>query len=58
MQQSLKQRLSIHGLLYTNKGIQATAEFLRTTGAVQRARQENRDLEYGWGTLGETNDED
>jgi hypothetical protein len=53
MRQTLKQRLSIHALLYTERGIRATADFLRTTDAVRRLGNDDRMLTYGWGQLDE-----
>ena len=57
MKETLKQRLSVHALLYTERGIRATADFLRTTDAVRRFGYEDRMLTYGWGRLNEEENE-
>src|SRR5215213_10711712 len=57
MKEILKQRLSVHALLYTERGIRATADFLRTTDAVRRFGYEDRMLTYGWGRLNEEENE-
>ena len=57
LREELKQRLSVHALLYTTRGIEALAKFLNTTDIYTRPNvKQNAGLNVGWGNL--TNDQD
>src|SRR5947209_13604425 len=52
LQEKLKQRLSVHAILYTTRGIEALKEFLETTDVCVRPNtQQNADMNLGWGNL-------